>query len=530
MNRQGSGSGRPSSPARRARRFGRTTAAAAAAIVVASTGTAAAGTALAGRPAPGAAVTGNGTTGNGTITWGGTPVARGRDVPRPTVIGPITGGTHGRPFTSSPLPLGPAGYVQQEFFLRGTATGYLPAGTWTSNGRWSAKPAETAPYETRILVRRPANPAKFNGTVVVEWLNVSFQVDVDPDWLYESQQLTQAGYAWVGVSAQQLGVQGPLGLTHWDPKRYHALHHPGDTFSYSIFSQAAESLLNPLGAHPLGALRPRVLLADGESQSASRMVTYANAIQPLDQLFSGFLIHSRGAAGAPISQSPQPSPAMPPVARIRTDLGVPTLTVETETDIVPSGLGYLPATQPDTQQFRLWEVPGTSHVDLTELGLASTEVLRDVPAFPQLPCVDQPNEGQERYVMDAAVAQLNRWARSGIPAPAAPLIKVQNGKYVTDKFGNAVGGVRNPAVQVPTATLTGLGNTGRNPLCFLLGTTTPLSAAQLAKLYPNHAVYVLATERAAAQDARAGFLLPADEQQIDATAAASEIGLPPPTG
>ncbi len=172
---------------------------------------------------------------------------------------------------------------------------------------------------------------------MVEWLNVSFQVDVDPDYLYESQELLKQGYAWVGVSAQQLGVQGPLGLKQWDPKRYHALHHPGDTFSYSIFSQAAKSLIDPLGAHPLGSLRPRLLLADGESQSAFRMVTYANAIQPLNHLFGGFLIHSRGASGAPISQAPQAAPAMPPVARIRADLGVPTLTVETETDILPTG-------------------------------------------------------------------------------------------------------------------------------------------------------------------------------------------------
>ena len=159
-------------------------------------------------------------------------------VPSPQVIGPVAGGLHGRPFTSSPVPLGLAGYVQQEFFVKGTATGYRQVGTWGSNGRWTARPAETAPYETRILVRRPADPAHFNGTVVVEWLNVSFGIDVDPDFLYESQELLRAGYAWVGVSAQQLGVQGAFGLTHWDPLRYHALHHPGDTFSYSIFSQA----------------------------------------------------------------------------------------------------------------------------------------------------------------------------------------------------------------------------------------------------------------------------------------------------
>jgi hypothetical protein len=451
-------------------------------------------------------------------------------VPSPQVIGPVTGGLHGRPFTSSPVPLNLAGYVQQEFFLKGTATGYGQVGTWGSNGRWTARPAETAPYETRIMVRRPADPARFNGTVVVEWLNVSFAVDVDPDFLYESQELLRAGYAWVGVSAQQLGVQGAFGLTHWDPLRYHALHHPGDSFSYSIFSQAARALLNPRGVRPLGPLHARALIADGESQSAARMVTYANAIQPLDRLFSGFLIHSRGAAGAAISQAPQASPPMPAVAQTRTDIGVPVLTVETQTDILVNGLGYLPATQPDSQWFRLWEVPGTSHVDETELGMSASEVLRDIPFYPQGTCRRLPNEGEERYVMDAALAQLNRWARFGIPAPQAARIDIHNGSYVTDKFGNALGGVRNPAVDAPISTLTGTGNTGTSVLCFLLGTTTPLSTAQLAALYPLHSDYVADVARSAASAVENGFLLPADALQIDADAAGSVTGLPAPTG
>jgi hypothetical protein len=455
--------------------------------------------------------------------------AAGR-VPSPEVIGPVTGGTHGRPFTSSPVPLGLAGYTEQEFFLKGTATGYAPVGTWGSDGRWAARPAETAPYETRVLVRRPADPARFNGTVVVEWLNVSFNVDIDPDFLYESQELLREGYAWVGVSAQQAGVEGPLGLKNWDPARYGALSHPGDTFSYSIFAQAAKALLDPRGARPLGPLRPRALIADGESQSASRMVTYANAIQPLTRLFDGFLIHSRGAAGAPVSQAPQAAPPAPAVARIRTDIGVPVLTVETQTDIVPGGLDYLPATQPDSRWFRLWEVAGTSHVDATELGLSSAEVLRDIPGYPQGSCADPPNDGQERYVMDAAVAQLNRWIRAGVPAPHAARIEISGGSYVTDQFGNALGGVRTPAVDAPVATLTGTGNTGSSLLCFLLGTSTPLSAAQLATLYPLHSDYVAAVARSAASDVRQGFLLAADALAIDQDAAGSPVGLPVPAG
>jgi len=451
-------------------------------------------------------------------------------VPSPVVTGPVTGGAHGRPFTSSPVPLGLAGYTQKEYFLKGTATGYSQVGTWGTNGRWQARPAETAPYETRILVRRPTDPARFNGTVVVEWLNVSFNADIDPDFLYESQQLLRAGYAWVGVSAQQLGVEGPIGLKNWDPARYHALSHPGDTFSYSIFSQAAKSLLHPNGPSPLGPLHPRALIADGESQSAARMVTYANAIQPLNRLFDGFLIHSRGASGAAISQAPQAAPAMPAVARTRTDLGVPVLTVETETDILATGLGYLPATQPDSRWFRLWEVPGTSHVDSTELGLSATEVLRDVPSFPQGACRFQPNDGQERYLMDAALAQLNRWVRAGVPVPHGARIDIKGGAYVTDAFGNALGGVRSPAVDAPTSTLTGTGNTGGSPVCFLLGTTTALSAAQLSALYPLHSDYVAAVAQSAARDVRRGFLLSPDALQIDQAAAGSQVGLPAPTG
>jgi Alpha/beta hydrolase domain len=449
-------------------------------------------------------------------------------VPRPVVTGPITGGTHGRPFTSSPTPLNLVGYTEQEFFLQGTATGYAQSGTWTSDGKWAVQPTETAPYETRILVRKPANPARFNGTVVVEWLNVSFNIDIDPDYLYESQQLTDAGYAWVGVSAQSLGVMGPLGLRAWDPARYGALHHPGDTFSYSIFSQAAKSLIDPRGARPLGSLRPTALIADGESQSAGRMVTYANAIQPRDRLFRGLLIHSRGAGGAPISQAPQVVSPMPAVAFLRPDLGVPVLTVETETDILANGLGFQPATQPDTRMLRLWEVAGTSHVDATEVGLTSSEIFRDVPTFPNGNCVSAPNDGDERFVMDAGLAQLDHWARTGVPAPAAARIDIADGAFVRDQFGNSVGGVRTPAVDAPVAALSGTGNSGPNAACFLLGTSKPLSSAALASLYPLHSDYVTAVQRSTATAVRDGFVLPADGSRLDMLAAGSAVGLPAP--
>src|SRR5262245_45700536 len=87
-------------------------------------------------------------------------------VPVPTVTGPITG--PGDAFlASTTIDLNALGYVQDEFFISGTATSYTSATPLGSDGEWTATPDATAPYETRILVRRPADPARFNGTVVI---------------------------------------------------------------------------------------------------------------------------------------------------------------------------------------------------------------------------------------------------------------------------------------------------------------------------------------------------------------------------
>ena len=64
------------------------------------------------------------------------------------------------------------GYVQEEYLYGGTAQAFDAVGTYSNNGVWPVTPSTTAPYKTRMIVRRPSDPTKFNGTVVVEWLNV----------------------------------------------------------------------------------------------------------------------------------------------------------------------------------------------------------------------------------------------------------------------------------------------------------------------------------------------------------------------
>ena len=120
--------------------------------------------------------------------------------------------------------------------------------------------------------------------------------------------------------------------------------------------------------------------------------------------------------------------------------------------------------------------------------------------------------------------------RSAIPPARAPRLRVNAAGtgYVTDANGNVEGGIRTPAVQVPVATLSSLGNTGAAPaaafVCSLVGSTAPFSAARLAALYPTHARFVAEWSAATETDTLAGFIRPADAAQLIAAASASGVG------
>ena len=90
--------------------------------------------------------------------------------------------------------------------------GRRPRTSWrASGGRTAAgtvRPGDEAHFRTRIVVRRPSDPDRFSGTVVVEWHNVSAGIDAAPDWGFFHRHLAAQGHAWVGVSAQKVGIDG----------------------------------------------------------------------------------------------------------------------------------------------------------------------------------------------------------------------------------------------------------------------------------------------------------------------------------
>jgi hypothetical protein len=154
-------------------------------------------------------------------------------------------------------------------------------------------------------------------------------VDDSPDWTLSHNELLQEGFAWVGVSAQAVGVNAAKST---DPSEYSSLSHPGDSFSYDIFSQAGQAVRND-SAQILGGLTPQKMIAAGESQSAGRLMTYIDAVQPIAHAYDGFLVHSQFGTGSALSQAPQASFPAPTPTTIRSDLGVPVLEFETETDV-----------------------------------------------------------------------------------------------------------------------------------------------------------------------------------------------------
>ena len=411
----------------------------------------------------------------------------------------------------APIELTAAGYVEEEHFIGGPATAYGPVGPWLPDGRWQAQPTTSARFLTRILVRRPADPDAFNGVVVVEWLNVTSGRDLDGVFRPTHTELLDKGYAWVGVSVQKVGVDD---LKRRDPDRYAALNHPGDNYAYDILTRAGRIVADP--ASPvLGGLHPEVVLAAGASQSASGLLTYVNAVQPVAGVYDGFLLVSHLGGGMALSTGA----AMPPSPIVRTDGDAAVLDVQLETDLVVFRTHL--NRQDDNPRFRLWEFAGSSHIG--EYGRSLTWPPN--PSVPGDPCTVRINSAPAFALGKASLAALAAWTTTGVAPPSAPRLQLADPSapdpVARDQYGNALGGIRYPHVEVPIARVDGLPNSAASSdpiqafICRLSGRTLPFTAAQLAELYPTSEAY-LGRFRAAANQ---GFLLRDDVKVLEAAAA-----------
>lgn len=445
----------------------------------------------------------------------------------------------------------PDDYVLEEHFIGGTATSYV-AGDTPTDGHWEATPGDQAVYRTRVVVRYPAAPEDFSGTVIVEWFNVS-AIEASPDWAFMADEMTREGHAYVGVSVQSQGVEGGdtlldvdvdpeqaaasgvnpdvSGLVNIDPARYGTLEHPGDAYAYDIFGQVGRAVTDAAD-QLLGGLPVTTVIAAGESQSAAFLTTYVNAIHPIAPIYDGFLIHSRGGGGAPIDgdiagqrEGDDAEAFRQAGIHIRDDLDVPVLQFETETDLTV--LGYASARQPDTDRLRTWEVAGLSHAD-AHFVRAITGGPRDPSIGSLLGCTAPINTGPQHEVIQAALHHLVSWVGGGDPPPTGTPLELTDDETATiarDERGIALGGIRHPLVDAPTGALSGDPPAGATfadgGICFLFGSTAPFDQATLLEVYGDADTYVAAFTASADATVDAGFLLRPDADALVAEAEAN---------
>lgn len=495
-------------------------------------------------------------------------LAASGSLPTITLVPPGSG-SHGYPYDAVPttanfagaptINLSSYGYVEREFLMSGTTNIYRESGFWGPNGRWGVSVAQSrVPYTTRLLVRYPTNHAKFNGTVVVEWLNDTTGGDQDPVWSEIYNEVLSKGYAYVGVTAQTAGMDE---LKAWDAKRYGALGDSNDGQSYDIFSQAAQAVRADSGTL-LGGLTPRTITGMGDSQSAFRVDTYVNAIQPVSHAFNGFIAIGRSVFAAPIGSGLVGFSPFP--AHVRTDNTTPFIQLNTEGDI--EELGAALVRQPDNTYLRTWELAGAAHIDLHEGLYEGNTIEREEPTVPAPVCVfgqlvngaTAPDSMGVYELEDAALADMQKWITQDVPPPSGNQIATIPFFNIVqrDRYGNALGGIRLPDIQVPTETYSAINfylpsqqslspgqllsllesiftalETGAitnttlrdEGLCLLEGYYTPFSTARLQALYPTHSDYVSQFTAAAANDLASGFLTQADYNAAVAAAKAAAI-------
>lgn len=458
------------------------------------------------------------------------------------IQGPIAGGSHGWPFNRPLIDLADKGYVEAEFFLTGDATTYAARGEFGRDGKWPAAPKGKVAFKTRFLVYRPADPAKFNGTVVVCWNNVTAGYEL---FFGESPEVLDAGYAYVCATVQKVGVHGfednPQGLLAWDAERYGDLSIPTDDASYDIFSQVGRAVgpNRDRTVDPLGGLEVTKVIGLGASQSAGRLATYINAVHPLaksegGRVFDGYMLQIYFGSGTPIEASDRPIGAAS--ARtlprgqvlIRDDLDVPAMIVNTELEAI----SCLSVRQPDTARFRTWEAAALTHVSYQAQLTRNDKFQRDFGVAPP-PASEQMNRIYLQPFYDAALHHLNRWVNGGAPPPSQPLIDFDgDGKVVRDRHGIATGGIRLPQAAVPVATNSSIPVTedfsGR-----LRGSNRPFDGATLKALYGDEANYLELFREAAQAAIGAGVMMPRDLEPAVAEAAreyrrAVEMTLPQP--
>jgi hypothetical protein len=504
----------------------------------------------------------------------------------PSVKGPIPVTANSYPFgaafrTNAPQDLSKVGYVEEEYLVSGFANVY----DFDANSNVVVKTPH-APYTTRILVRRPTSPQKFSGTVIVELLNPTAMYDLDFQWQFANEYFIEHGDAWVGITSKPVTAQA---LKTFDPKRYAAVSWanplppdktcpkpvsmlPDSTpatengLIWDIASQVGALLKSEGQQNPLKGFSVKMAFLTGYSQTGGYVVTYVNFIRPLPgalgsngkPVYDGYLIGDGDGLLTPLSQcsapikqgdprfviTPRPEPVISVASQVMwLGMGIMTTFIPV---LWTDTAAYRPDSDSPKDRYRRYEIAGASHMNMKAASLfpkPEDMIKAGITGGPN--CTEFATYGMTdfplEYFLRGAFANLDAWVRSNIAPPKGKRIKVgpvPKGAKPTwpptvlvkvDKYGNAVGGVRSPYLDVPTGTYY-THSTPANPeapdsilFCSLVGHKVPFKKDLLMKLYPTHEKYVKKVTKKADKLVKARLITASDGQRIKDEAARATI-------
>jgi hypothetical protein len=282
----------------------------------------------------------------------------------------------------------------------------------------------------------------------------------------------------------------------------------------------------------MGGLEVQRLVAQGASQSAARLATYLNGVQPLTGRFDAFFLVMYFGGGAPLEVGDEVMTLQADVAEgqrpripegvhlLRDDLGIPVMVMNTECEAT----ACYGVRQADTDTFRYWEIAGASHVSLPAMASSAPRMERDFGFAPPLddPSLQAINHVSIAPVADAALHQLEIWVRDGTPPPVQRPIEFAGSppQIERDADGIAKDGLRLPQVDAPLAHNSAI---RRTPDVFarLVGTYEAFPAEEVRRRYGTREGYLARYEEAARAAVASGVVLPRDVEAMLAEADAA---------
>lgn len=471
--------------------------------------------------------------------------------PVPKVTGPVAVTADSHPFlaASHDLPvidLQKAGYVEEEFFITGTANVY----DWAPDGTVTVK-TPNAPYTTRILVRRPTNPARFSGAVIVEPLFAARRWDWSMMWGYSHDHIMEHGDAWVGMTLPA----SMAGLQKFNPTRYASLSFKNPTpevtcatgrgntpadieegLRWDALSQVGALLKSSAAGRPLAAFKVEALFM---TTQGGDLTTYMNAIHPRARLATGRPVYDGYVAkalfnAARINQCAAAPPPNDPRQAVK-NVGVPVIAVAAQGEVLATSGSRRPDSDEPGDRYRLYEVAGAGHIDkFAYIGFPSMadqaaagnaqgtpEWPFAAPCDPAIPLMGTPIMS---LAFNAAFSGLDQWARKGTPAPRASRIELKDAgtpqaSLVVDQFGHGIGGLRTPYIDVPSVSYVtnspGPGN------CREMAHKNPFDRARFESLYGDDAKYSATVAQSADRLVKERWLTPGDARRVKAGERAS---------